>query len=69
MSSIERIFEQATALVRQLSEEAQERSRRKHKRARRLLQRLIRLLGLMALSTFVIVAGLIGWGSCSARVG
>jgi hypothetical protein len=62
MSSIERIFEQATALVRQLSEEAHERSRRKQKRARRLLTRLVRLLGLMALSTFLIVVGMISTG-------
>lgn len=62
MSSIERIFEQATALVRQLSEEAQERSRRKRKRARRLLQQLLRLMAWMALSTLLIVGGMISSG-------
>ncbi|MFT3926716.1 MAG: hypothetical protein QM778_29495 [Myxococcales bacterium] len=59
MSSIERIVETATALVRQLSEEAQQRSRRRQKRARRLLKRFVTLLGLIALSTFVIVVGMI----------
>jgi len=62
MSSIERIIEQATTLARQLSEEAKERSRRKRKRARRMLKRLVMLLGLVALSTLVIVVGMISTG-------
>jgi hypothetical protein len=62
MSSIDRIFEQATALVRQLSEEAQQRSRRKQKRVRRLLKRIVTLLGLLAISTFVIVVTMLSTG-------
>jgi hypothetical protein len=62
MANIDRIIEQASALVRQISEEAHERTRRKRRRAHRLLQRFVRLLGWMALSTFLIVAGMISTG-------
>jgi hypothetical protein len=62
MSTPERIFEQAAELLRRVSSEARQRSERGRKRRRRLLARMVKTAALMALSTFVIVVGMISGG-------
>lgn len=63
MSKPEHMLEQVTELVRKAASVARERGRRGRKRRQRLVAKILRTALLMALSTFVIVVGMIsaGW--------
>lgn len=62
MSDPERIYEQASELIRRASTELQQLAKRGERRGRRLLARLLKAAALMLLSTLVIIVGMVSTG-------
>jgi hypothetical protein len=62
MSTPERIFEQASDLIRRVSTDARQRAKRRRQRRRRVFMKVIKTIGWMWAATIVIVTGMIASG-------